>query len=203
MKLLLTSGGLSNDELSNSVAELAGKPLEELSLAYIPTAANVIDEDKSWLVDHLVRLQGLALAKLDIVDFSGLKYDEWFLRLDSADVLVFEGGSTSYLINKTRESGLRVALEGWLDSKVYVGVSAGSVMVTPVIGPNGDPGLAWVDFLIVPHMNAPYRNRKAEDVQSIATKFGRTTFWIDDESAIRVNGTKQDVIGNGCVSFNG
>ena len=113
MKLLLTSGGLSNGELSNAVAELAERPLEELSLAYIPTAANVIDEDKSWLVDHLVRLQSLALARLDIVDFSGLKYDEWFSRLDSADVLMFEGGSTSYLMNKSQESGLTVALEGW------------------------------------------------------------------------------------------
>lgn len=203
MKLLLTSGGLSNGELSSAVAELAEKPLHQLSLAYIPTAANVIDEDKGWQVDHLIRLQSLAFAKLDIVDFSGLKYEEWFSRLDAADVLMFEGGSTPHLVDKARESGLKDALEGWLDSKVFVGVSAGSVMVTPVIGPNGDPGFAWVDFLIVPHMNAPYRNRTAEDVQGIATKFGRTTFWIDDESAIRVDGAKLDTIGKGCVPFTG
>lgn len=49
MKLLLT----------NELLAMAGRSVEELSIAFIPTAANVEEGDKSWLIDDLVRFKNL------------------------------------------------------------------------------------------------------------------------------------------------
>ena len=57
MKLLLTSLGLCNDDIASALATLAGKPLSELSILFVPTAANTEGEDKSWLIGNLVDFQ--------------------------------------------------------------------------------------------------------------------------------------------------
>lgn len=53
MKLLLTSGGLTNTSITNALFELVGKTPEETRLAFIPTAANASPNDKSWFVKDL------------------------------------------------------------------------------------------------------------------------------------------------------
>jgi dipeptidase E len=202
MKLLLTSGGLCTDELVSAMVELAGRPAGELSLVYIPTAANVEDEDKTWLIDHLIQLKSVGLSRLDIVDISGLERDQWFPRLQRADVLYVEGGNTEFLWDIVRSARLDEDLIEWVKTKVYVGVSAGSVLVGPIIGPSGTKGLSLVDFLVIPHMNAPYRSRTEFDVRSIAHRFGRTTYWIDDQTGILIDDARQCFVGSGYRVFN-
>ncbi|NTU73100.1 hypothetical protein HGB07_02910 [Candidatus Roizmanbacteria bacterium] len=46
MKLLLTSGGIMNGSMIAALKELAQRPLSELYLAFIPTAANLEAGDK-------------------------------------------------------------------------------------------------------------------------------------------------------------
>jgi hypothetical protein len=40
MKLLLTSAGITNEEIANSLVDLVGKPLSEIKAAFILTAKN-------------------------------------------------------------------------------------------------------------------------------------------------------------------
>ena len=195
MKLLLTSGGLRNQELLAALHDLAGKTANELKVVFVPTAANVENEDKSWLVDDLIRLKDQSFAWLDIVDFPGLTKEQWLPRFEQADVLIFEGGSTEYLVEKIKESGLETELMRWLESKTYVGISAGSVMMGSVINPKGTAGFNLVDFLVTPHMGSPFSKRTAEEVEAYAQKFSKKVYWLDDDSAVKVVGSSVEVVG--------
>ena len=77
-----------------------------------------------------------------------------------ADVLLVSGGDALYLYHWMRESGL-VDLLPSLSETVWVGLSAGSMVMTPRIGedfvgwksPSGDDStLGLVDFSIFPHL---------------------------------------------------
>ncbi len=201
MKLLLTSAGLKNQALINALFELAGKSASELKAVIILTAANVENEDKKWLIDDLVRFQKLSFLNLDIVDFVGLSREQWLPRFEQADILIFEGGSTTFLVEKIKTSGLEKDLKDWMESKVYVGISAGSVMTGPVINPHGTEGLGWVDFLVVPHMNALFSKRTPNQIKAYAEQFKQKTFWLDDDSGIKIDGSRQQVIGGEWQEF--
>jgi hypothetical protein len=63
MKLLLTSGGITNRSISTALFELVGKRPESTSLVLIPTASNVQQGDKGWLIDDFFESQE---AKLQV-----------------------------------------------------------------------------------------------------------------------------------------
>jgi hypothetical protein len=86
MKLLLTSAGFSNQTIAKAFLELAGKPFKEMKLAFIPTAANVEEGDKGWLIEDLANCKKLGLAEIDIVDISALPREIWQKRLEAADI---------------------------------------------------------------------------------------------------------------------
>ena len=81
MKLLLTSAGLTNQTIVKALDELVGKPLDQLKIAFIPTAANLEEGDKGWLIDDLRRLSFLKFKEIDIVDISALPKEIWLKRL--------------------------------------------------------------------------------------------------------------------------
>jgi dipeptidase E len=51
IKSLLTSSGLSNKTIVKALSDLVGLPNDKVHIAFIPTAANVEDGDKGWLID--------------------------------------------------------------------------------------------------------------------------------------------------------
>lgn len=75
MKLLLTSAGITNLSLANALSEMVGKPMNKASIAFIPTAANVEEGDKHWLINDLDDLRRLRPEMLDIVDISAVPMD--------------------------------------------------------------------------------------------------------------------------------
>ena len=89
MKLLLTSNGLSNPSIAKALFELVGKPAEETNIAFVPTASNVEEGDKGWLIDDLVNIKKQGFESVDIVDISALPREMWLPRLEAADVLFF------------------------------------------------------------------------------------------------------------------
>ena len=197
MKLLLTSEGLTNQSIIEVLVELAGRPVSELKIGFVPTAANIENEDKSWLIDDLVRIKNLKPALIDIVDIAALTPEQTRERLGHMDVLVFGGGDTKYLLEVMKRQGLVSDLSRWVESKVYMGISAGSVVTSRVINPAGDDGLGWVDFAVVPHMNAPYAQTTQADIESAAKLLGVKVYWLDDNSAIAVNGNDVRVVTEG------
>jgi|SRR3989344_5360447 len=212
MKLLLTSGGLTNNSIKKALRELAGKPFNSLKLAFIPTAANVEDGDKKWFLHDLNNFSKQKFKSFDIVDFSAVPQEVWQPRFEQADILVFGGGNTFHLMYWLRKSGLEDLLPKLLRTKVYVGISAGSIAATkslalsradrlysPTLGKyTGTTGLGLVDFQIQPHLNSRhFQGINIAGLKKIAKQASQVIYAIDDNSAIKVDGDKVSVISDG------
>jgi dipeptidase E len=212
MKFLLTSGGITNKSMSDALLELAGRPFSELNLAFIPTASTVESGDKDWLIDDLVVCKNLGFKAIDIVDISAIPKELWFPRLQGADILFFEGGNTFHLMYWIEKSGLKELLPEMLKTKVFVGVSAGSMVAcksldmstserlySENIGEHKkDEGLGFVDFLIRPHLNSPYfPNVNLKNLEELSKEFSDTFYAIDDNTAIKVVDGKMEIISEG------
>ena len=212
MKLLLTSAGLTNKSISQALLDLAGKPFAELSLAVIPTAANVEAGNKDWLIEDLVNCQKLGFKSVDIVDISALPKDIWLPRLRKADIFLFEGGNVSHLMGWVIRSGLAEFLPELLKTRVYVGISAGSMVAcksldlaaadflySDAIGEyDKDEGLGYVDILIRPHLNSTFfTNVTLANMEKLAKDNPAPFYALDDNSAIKIIDGEVSVISEG------
>ena len=212
MKLLLTSAGISNKSISNALLELTEKPFSQLNLAFIPTASNVEKGDKDWLIDDLIRCKNLGFKSIDIIDISALPKDMWLPRLQEADIIYVEGGNTFHLMHWIEKSGLKELLPEMLKTKIYVGVSAGSMVVCESLDMSTskrlyyeeieeygkDEGLGFVDILIRPHFNSPYfPNLNLKNLEKLSKEFSDTFYAIDDNTAIKVIDKKIEIISEG------
>lgn len=216
MKLLLTSNGLCNKSIVKALGDLLGKPFEKSTIAFIPTAANVEVGDKHWLVNDLDNCRKAGFRTIDIVDISALSKDQWQPRLESADVLLFGGGNTYHLMYWIKKSGLDKLLPKYLNSKVYVGISAGSIITGKRIflthakklyypdlkSPQDERCLGLVNFSIRPHLDTSPRTRR-ENIQKLAKEIPETIYALDDESAIKVVDAKVEIVSEGkYIKFN-
>ncbi len=204
MKLLLTSGGLKNKAIIDALESLAGKNLRETSAVYICTAANPERGDKGWLIANLDELQAQCKA-VDIVDIA-LPAEYWETAVRTADIIVVGGGNTTYLMNQMRASGFDRLLNELLATKIYVGISAGSMVATPSTAPNSDnkpamPALGLVRFGIQPHyLSASFALAASDDKvrQRIAdATIPYPIYALDDQSALAVNGADVTVVSEG------
>lgn len=212
MKLLLTSTGITNKTIENKFIEMVGKRPEDMTLAFIPTAANVArPPDKHWIINNFVSLAQMKIGKIDIVDISAIPEEIWLPRLKQADVIMAGGGNPYHLIYWMRKTDLSNILKDLIKDKVYVGCSAGSVILGKVIvttAPKkyieeipefeGDNGFEYVDFSIRPHFYRPDRPQFTDDsVQELADKYQSTFYAIDDDSAIAVSDGQIEVVSEG------
>lgn len=206
MKLLLTSSGLADDGSRRALAELAGRPLTELRAAVVPTASNVIAGDKRWLVGDYVNLYEAGLASVDVVDVSALEPEQWRPRLEEADVLVVTGGDTTHLLRWLRRSGLADVLADLLATRVYVGLSAGSMVTGPHLRlsrsarpePDDTRGLGLVDLLVLPHLGAPHVAGVQEaDAYAVTEGLEHPTYALADGCSVVVDGDDVRVVGEG------
>lgn len=131
MKLLLTSGGLTNKSIEKALFELVGKKPGETSLVFIPTASNVEMGDKDWFINDLINIKKQNFKSVSIADISAVPEDIWEPQTEEADILFFEGGNTYHLMKWINKSGLIKLLPELLKTKVYVGLSAGSMVTSP------------------------------------------------------------------------
>lgn len=218
MKLLLTSSGITNETLKSSLKQLAGKPLEELSVVFILTAATAINEDKSWLIDNLTETKNCGFKYIDIVDISAVEPKNWKSRIEKADVIFMGGGNTFYLMWWLTKSGLEKELPQLLKEKIYVGISAGSLVLGPIVDiPSNEliypgeenefdvtKGAGIVDFCVLPHLNSEYFTNLREDlVKQVAEKMAVPTYALDDETAVKVTDANIEVVGEGTHLFIG
>lgn len=212
MKLLLTSGGITNNSITNALLELVDKPFDKVNLVFIPTAANVENNDKWWLIKDLELCNNLKLKNIDVVDISALPQDVWMPRLENADILVFGGGNTFHLMYWLEKSGLQNLLPDMLKTKVYVGISAGSMVTSKKLLLSSSPrlyskelgeykgsvGLGYVPFCIRPHLNSPdFPDYTIDKLMVRAREIPETIYAIDDQTAIRVVDGKVTVVSEG------
>jgi dipeptidase E len=211
MKLLLTSGGLTNKSIEKALFELVGKKPEDTSLCFIPTASNVEIGDKDWFINDLKNIDKQNFKLVSIVDISAVSEDVWRPQIEEADVLFFEGGNTYHLMRWINKSGLVKILPELLKTKVYVGLSAGSMVTNPDLALRlsqiiygGDmeeknmDGLGFVDFYFLPHLNSPYfPARMEENAKKVAGEISKKIYFLDDQSALKVIDGKVEVISEG------
>jgi dipeptidase E len=212
MKLLLTSNGLSNTSITKVFFDLVDKKAEDILVAFIPTAANTDLSEKGWFINDLSNIKKTGV-NVDVVDISALPKENWLPRLEKSNVLFFSGGDTSHLMNWIIKSGLKEELPRLLDSRLYVGISAGSMAATPTItlsnekkrekyqddfGYGDESGLGLVDFYFRPHLNSPDSPHSAYDVvKEKAEKLEGLVYALDDNSAVKVDGDNIEVISEG------
>ena len=212
MKLLLTSSGFTNKTIINAFKELVEKPFHEISLAFIPTASNVEEGDKAWLVDDMNNAKELGFKSFDIVDISALEKDMWEPRLEQADVIMVGGGNTYHLIYWMNKSGFSNEIKEWLKTKVYVGISAGSIVMSENLSLTTanklyyedsdkidiENGLGFVHFHTRPHLNSNWFPLVREEVlKKQAKDIPETIYAIDDDSAVQVIDENITVISEG------
>ncbi len=212
MKLLLTSNGISNTSIKVALANLLGKPFEQSSITFIPTAANVERGDKKFVVNDMYALMKLGFETFDVMDISAVSKDYWLESFQRSDVLVFGGGNDKHLLDWLRSSGVQEALPALLQNKIYMGISAGSMATAKRVSLSiagilyyertqqweNTEGLGFVDFEIRPHLNSPYFPKvRVEYLETLAKENPTQFYAIDDNSAVVVNGDSVSVVSEG------
>jgi dipeptidase E len=215
MKLLLTSAGIKNASIMDALVDLLGKPIAEASALCIPTAAHghpMAGPAAAWRFisgrEPRCPMTGLgwrSLGVLELTALPSLDQEQWVPAVHEADVLLADGGDSLYLCHWMRQSGLADLLPS-LDA-VWVGLSAGSMVMTPRIGEEaviwrppggGDRALGVVDFSIFPHVDhEDMPDNSMANAEAWAAGIGGPAYAIDDETAIRVVDGAVDVVSEG------
>jgi dipeptidase E len=215
MKLLLTDSGIKNASIQDALVGLLGKPIAESSALCIPTAgygAPDADPGGPWRFisgrspSPMTELGWKSVGVLELTALPSIDEERWVPLVRNTDVLLVAGGDALYLCYWMRQSGLADLLPS-LSETVWVGLSAGSMVMTPRIGedfvqwrpPGGDDStLGIVDFSICPHLaqEGMPGNSMAEAEQWAAGISG-PAYAIDDQTAIKVVDGTVEVVSEG------
>ena len=220
MKLLLTSGGVTNPTIRERLVGLLGKPVEESTALCIPSAEwghPWCTPQSAWrfvsglaaageATSPMVDLGWRSVGLLELTALPSIGRDRWEPWVRAADVLLVDGGDATYLCHWLRESGLAELFPS-LDETVWVGVSAGSMVMTPRIGEDfvswggatdGDRTLGLVEFSIFPHLNHPDMAWNVmANAEKWAAEVGGPAYAIDEQTAIAVVDGSAEVVSEG------
>ncbi len=210
MKFLLTSAGISNSSIADALVELLGKPISESTALFIPTAIYPFPggADMAWKAisgtakSPLCELGWKSLGVLELTALPTIREDSWVPIVREIDALLVWGGDVLYLCHWMRQSGLADLLPS-LKNTVYVGVSAGSIVVTPYncdaefdlqFVPEGSDmalaanrALGLMPFTLYPHLDHPdMADTTMANIEKWASGIPIPTYAIDDQTAIEV-----------------
>jgi dipeptidase E len=215
VKLLLTSAGVKNTSIRDALVDLLGKPIADSSALCIPTAQYGhpnVGPAAAWRFISgnsdlpMVDLGWKSVGVLELTALPSIGEEHWAPLVRETDVLLVAGGDALYLCHWMRESGLADLVPS-LSETVWVGLSAGSMVLTPRIGkdfvqwtpPTGDDStLGLVDFSICPHLaqDGMPGNSMAEAEQWAAGISG-PAYAMDDETAIKVVDGTVEIVSEG------
>ncbi len=215
MKLLLTSGGIKNPSIHDALVALLGKPIAEANALCITTASYghpMAGPAAAWSFISgrdeapMTELGWKSLGVLELAALPSIDRERWIAWVEATDALLVNGGDTLYLHHWVRESGLADLLPS-LHDKVWAGLSAGSMVMTPRIGQffvewtpptGGDATLGLVDFSIYPHLDHPMLpHNTMANAERWAADIAGPAYAIDDETAIKVVEGTVEVISEG------
>jgi dipeptidase E len=214
MKLLLTSAGISNTSIHNALVDLLGKPIAEASALFVPTAIYAIDGGANIsqkvicgsLGDPFCQLGWKSLGVLELTAMPSIKPALWVPMLQETDALLVGGGDCQYLCFWMQKSGLADLLPSLLRKTVYVGLSAGSMIMTRfgttygnhTLPAESDKSLGLVDFALHPHLNHEWFPRNSlANLENLAATIPVPSYAIDDQTAIKVIDETVEVVSEG------
>jgi dipeptidase E len=219
VKLLLTSAGVKNPSIHTALTTMLGRPTAECTALAITTASYghpFAGPKQAYAFINgvsgtpMVELGWKQVGVLELTTLPSIDPERWMSWVREADVLLVNGGDTLYLARWMRESGLADLLPE-LPDLVWVGLSAGSMVMTPRIGPEfvrwtpvghegevDDTTLGVVDFAIFPHLDYPgWDDNAMPAAEAWAAKIGMPSYAIDDETAISVIDGVVEVVSEG------
>lgn len=209
MKLVLSSAGFSAPAIVRACVELCGKAQQDISVAIINEAYAVEDGDKYWVLDNLNDVANNFKGGLDIVDLLALPLHRVKEKIMQRDVIFVVGGHTDYLMHVFKTTGFADLLPDLLKTKVYVGSSAGSMVLGKRLPAKAyatiyaeqntygtDAFLEFVDFALLPHLDSPDFNNREETLAGITWPDAATIYSLKDDSAVVVRDGQQTVVGS-------
>jgi len=215
MKLILCSEGFHTPNTIEACVKLCGKPKDQISVAIINEAHNREVVDKHWLVYNLRCVADNFPGHLDIVNLLALELDEIEERIQACDVIFVAGGSSDYLKTVFDKTGFTTLLPKLLETKVYVGSSAGSMVMgrrisseayVKLFGERDDYDnkefLNLVDFAVVPHLDSEEMPQRPEVIKEVSKTVDFPVYGLRDDSAVVVDGDKVEFIGSEPLKVN-
>jgi dipeptidase E len=217
MKLLLTSAGVKNASIRDALLDLLGKPIAETSALCIPTAAYghpmVGPGAGPWRFitgrsdQPMCELGWKSLGVLELTALPSIDEERWVPLVKETDVLLVNGGDALYLSHWMQQSGLADLLPS-LRETVWLGFSAGSMVMTPCVGADfvgwkppagGDRALGIVDFSICPHLveHEGLPGNSMAEAERWAAAIPNPAYAIDDQTAIKVTNGTVEVVSEG------
>lgn len=222
MKLLLTSNGLANDSIKNALESLVGKPRKVTKITFIPTAAFSQDEEAyenhDWLANDVFAAKEYC-GQFHMASLADVSRSELLASLTNADVIFVGGGNAFYLSYWFEKHGLFAELPHLLETRVYAGISAGTMIATqslrtvshaiynPTIFASGDVSsfvsggrassktAKLVNFVVRPHYGR--RDFHEHYIEDIVKDTQKPLYALDDQSALKVVDGKVEVISEG------
>ena len=202
---------------------MLGKPVEESSALFVPTAIYPFPGGgaKAWealsgaVKSPLCGIGWKSLGLLELTALPTIPRESWVPALEATDALLVWGGNVLYLSYWLRRSGLAELLPA-LENTVYVGVSAGSIALTPYncdaewnlqfVPPGSDMALeaeratGLVDFALCVHLDNPdpmFEDSSMANIERWASRVPVPTYAIDDQSALAVYDGAVSVVSEG------
>jgi dipeptidase E len=214
MRFLLTSAGIKNTSIRNALVDLLGKPIAESSALCIPTATYAMSGGANMAYRFITgqtttpmcELGWKSVGVLELTALPSIDEEHWVPMIKETDVLLVNGGDPLYLCYWMQQSGLADLLPS-LRETVYVGLSAGSMVMAPNIGEDfvrwrpptgGDRTLGMVNFAMFPHLDheALLENTMA-DAEKWAAAMPVPGYAIDDQTALKVTDGNVEVVSEG------
>jgi dipeptidase E len=218
LKFLLTSAGIRNASIHTALVDLLGKPIAKCSALCIPTATYALPGGAAgaafaWKFisgqepeTPMCELGWKSLGVLELTALPSLDQELWVPMIQETDVLLVNGGDTLYLAYWMQQSGLADLLPS-LSKTVYVGLSAGSLVMAPSLGEEfihwkpptgGAKTLGLVDFVMFPHLDHPeLPENSMADAERWAAGITVPGYAMDDETAIKVVDGAIEVVSEG------
>ena len=216
MKLLLTSAGIKNPSINDALVEMLGKPIAESSALCIPTAnygQGPQGPMRAWSFisgqepeTPMCELGWASLGNLELTALPSIDRESWVPLVQETDVLLVNGGDPMFLSYWMQQSGLADLLPS-LERTLWVGLSAGSMIMAPRIGEDfvnwkppggGDKTLGLVEFAMFPHLDNPdLPDNTLENAEKWAAGLSGPAYAMDDHTAIKWVDGDSEVVSEG------
>jgi dipeptidase E len=223
MRFLLTAAGVKNASIRDALVDLLGKPIAESSALDCRVQRPLhfhrgvrASHGRSWRgawrfitgrsAEPMCELGWKSLGVLELTALPSIDEGRWVHLVRETDVLLVAGGDALYLCHWMRQSGLADLLPS-LHETVWVGLSAGSMVLTPCIGEDfvgwkpptgGDRTLGIVDFSMFPHVDhEDLPDNSMANAERWAAGIPNPAYAIDDQTAIKVTDGTVEVVSEG------
>ena len=213
MKAILTSTNITEIAGGVEMAErLMGKPRDEISVAIINEASAMEFGDHRWAITAMESLATAFGGSIEIVHLLALPIEKIRERVAIADMLFVLGGNTEWLKKVFDKSGFTKILPEILKNKLYVGSSAGSMILghrpsyknqKKAYGEfecfGVESYLDLMDFSVLPHFHAEYLDNRGDDWAIEESKsVSYPIYAISDKAAVVVDGERVSLVGSDC-----